>query len=100
MSLLSNLTELAGSTGRYTDLAEAAKHLMQQGVRPTSPQARKIIDMVKQLIPDHPDAADLVQKIDALLPDAIQSQFGFTPEVMRFIVEALGGSPARGNTPH
>lgn len=92
MSLLNDLTNVATNSGSFSELAQTAKKLISGGISPKSSQAKALVEVVEKMIPDNKNAVDLIQKIDDLIPDAIQAQFGFTPEVMKFIKEALGGS--------
>jgi hypothetical protein len=97
MSFLDNLTSLAtgalsGDTSAIVKKVEAA---IKAGVSPQSPVAQEIVVLVKKQFPQLQGKANIVQAIDDLIPDSLQSKFGFTPPVMNFIKQALGSTPAQ-----
>lgn len=94
MSLLHNVLSLATSAfgGKYTNIARKAQDAIKQGVKPDSPIAREVAMMVLKQFPQLRGKANIVQAIDDMIPDSVQSKFGFTPPVMQFIKQAVGSS--------
>lgn len=93
MSLFDNLASMATGalSGDFTAIVTKAKQALEDGVSTDSPLALEIAEMVVRQFPQLEGKAALVEQIDDLIPDSIQSNFGFTPEVMNFIKKALGG---------
>ena len=92
MSLISDLTSLATNADSFSAVVEKVEEAISKGVKADTPEGRKIGDFIKNAIPDIQGAPDMIQTIDNLIPDTIQSKFGFTPTVMKFIKEAVGGA--------
>jgi hypothetical protein len=96
MSLFDNLTSLATGalSGNYGAIVKQVEEAMKAGVSPNSPIAQKVVKMVKEQFPQLEGKANIVQVIDDMIPDSVQSKFGFTPAVMTFIKQALSAAPA------
>lgn len=100
MSLLSDMTNIATGmmSGNFSDIASKVQKAIKDGMHPGSPVGKEIAELIHKYFPQLAGKANVVQAIDDLIPDSIQSQFGFTPEVMAFIKQALGGTAGAQTT--
>ncbi len=76
--------------GNVSALVSLVQKAIAEGAKPDSPLGREVAEKIKNMVPNSTGAVDLIKMIDGLIPDAVQSKFGFTPAVMQFIREALG----------
>lgn len=93
MSIFDNVASLATGAlnGNFSTIVSKVEEALKAGMSTDSPLAKEIAHLVIQQFPQLEGKANVVQMIDDLIPDSIQSNFGFTPEVMNFIKKALGG---------
>ncbi len=94
MSFFNTLTSLASGvlSGKNTAIVSKVEAAMKQGMKPDSPMAQEIVAMVMKQFPGLRGKANVVQAIDDMIPDSVQTKFGFTPQVMTFIKQALGAT--------
>lgn len=96
MSFLDEIASVASGamSGNYAEIVSKVEQGIQENAASNSPLAQQVVALIKKEFPQLEGKADLVQEIDDLIPDSIQSSFGFTPAVMTFIKEALGSHQA------
>ncbi len=94
MSFLNTLTSLASGmlSGKNTAIVRKVESALKQGIKADSAMAQEIVQMVMKQFPQLRGKANVVQAIDDMIPDSVQSKFGFTPQVMTFIKQALGAN--------
>jgi hypothetical protein len=96
MSLFQDLASAATGalSGDFSSIVTKVETMIKDGISPQSPVAQEVTQLIKKSFPQLEGKANIVQAIDDLIPDSLQSRFGFTPPVMAFIKQALGAAPA------
>lgn len=87
MSFLNSLLSLIGGPSNLSSIVSDVQKAMASGQKPDAIIGKQLTQKLSKLLPKN--SANIVEALDQLIPDSMEQKLGVTPDIKRYIKEAV-----------